>query len=63
MSIVERFVSSILDLTGKFHLESVKKFEKAAVHYEKECLSLKSVYEDVEEQIRSTKVALENSYK
>jgi hypothetical protein len=33
------------------------------MHYEKECMSLKSLYEDAEEQIRSTKVALENSYK
>ncbi|CAF4132350.1 unnamed protein product, partial [Rotaria sp. Silwood2] len=43
--------------------ESVKKLEKSATHYEKECISLKSLYEDAEEQIRSTKVALENSYK
>ncbi|CAF0804971.1 unnamed protein product [Adineta ricciae] len=43
--------------------ETVKKFEKSAVHYEKECISIKSLYEDAEEQIRSTKVALENSYK
>ncbi|CAF3668166.1 unnamed protein product [Adineta steineri] len=43
--------------------ETVKKLEKSAVHYEKECISIKSLYEDVEEQIRSTKVALENSYK
>lgn len=46
-----------------FSLETTKKLEKSAVHYEKECLSLKSLYEDAEEQIRSTKVALENSYK
>jgi hypothetical protein len=44
-------------------LETVKKLEKSAIHYEKECISLKSLYEDTEEQIRSTKVALENSYK
>ncbi len=44
-------------------LETLKKLEKSAVHYEKECISLKSLYEDAEEQIRSTKVALENSYK
>ncbi|CAF3368190.1 unnamed protein product [Rotaria sp. Silwood1] len=43
--------------------ETVKKLEKSAIHYEKECISLKSLYEDAEEQIRSTKVALENSYK
>ncbi|CAF1010191.1 unnamed protein product [Adineta ricciae] len=43
--------------------ETVKKLEKSAVHYEKECISIKSLYEDAEEQIRSTKVALENSYK
>jgi hypothetical protein len=41
----------------------MKKLEKAAAHYEKECLTLKSFSEDAEEQIRSTKVALENSYK
>lgn len=46
-----------------FFEETVKKLEKSAVHYEKECISLKSLYEDAEEQIRSTKVALENSYK
>jgi hypothetical protein len=44
-------------------LETVKKLEKSATHYEKECISLKSLYDDTEEQIRSTKVALENSYK
>ena len=44
-------------------LETVKKLEKSAIHYEKECISIKSLYEDAEEQIRSTKVALENSYK
>ncbi|CAF1929041.1 unnamed protein product [Rotaria magnacalcarata] len=43
--------------------ETLKKLEKSAIHYEKECLSIKSLYEDAEEQIRSTKVALENSYK
>ncbi|CAF3050742.1 unnamed protein product [Rotaria socialis] len=43
--------------------EILKKLEKSAIHYEKECLSIKSLYEDAEEQIRSTKVALENSYK
>lgn len=44
-------------------LENARKWEKSAAHYEKECLSLKSLYEDAEEQIRSTKVALENSYR
>ncbi|CAF4974342.1 unnamed protein product, partial [Rotaria magnacalcarata] len=43
--------------------ETLKTLEKSAIHYEKECLSIKSLYEDAEEQIRSTKVALENSYK
>ncbi|UJR27494.1 hypothetical protein I4U23_008778 [Adineta vaga] len=43
--------------------ETMKKLEKSAIHYEKECISIKSLYEDAEEQIRSTKVALENSYK
>jgi len=43
--------------------ESLRKAEKAAAHYEKECVSIKSLYEDAEEQIRSTKVALENSYR
>jgi len=44
-------------------IETVKKLEKSAMHYEKECIAIKSFYEDAEEQIRSMKVALENSYK
>jgi chromosome segregation ATPase len=44
-------------------IENIKKFEKSAIHYEKECISIKSLYAACEEEIRSTKVALENSYK
>jgi hypothetical protein len=60
---IKNLFSILSQLIYNFLLETVKKLEKSAIHYEKECLSLKSLYDDAEEQIRSTKVALENSYR
>ncbi|CAF0806459.1 unnamed protein product [Didymodactylos carnosus] len=51
------------DETDKQLRENLKKYEKNIQHYEKECLSLKSLLEDAEEQNRSMKVALESSYR
>lgn len=59
---IRLWFSTLSSPTG-FSVEKAKESEKAATHYKKECIEAKTLYDDAEEQIRSIKAALENSYK